>query len=163
MAKLEITGFGEIDTQLSRLLDRSNRKRILEAGANATVEAMQTYTMVDRHIRTGSMLHSIDHGRYWENVEGSEISVFPVGYDEKGVPNALKAYVINYGRIDHARHQQEDKNYKRSRKHIAGSGYRVSGKKMGDKFITRRQRITEEYVRKAMQAESDSILDEINR
>ena len=34
---------------------------------------------------------------------------------------------------------------------------------MGDKFITRRQRITEEYVRKAMQAESDSILDEINR
>ena len=71
------------------------------------------------------------------NEGGAEIVVYPRDTDRKGVRNATKAYVINYGR-----------------------GKRRG--KLGDRFITGKLQQTEEKVFQAMQAESDRILDELN-
>ena len=84
------------------------------------------------------MLENVRPAEYREFMGGGEVSVYPQGDDRKGVSNAMKAYVINYSR-----------------------GRRT--RKMGDKFITGKQQQFEDAVSRAMQAESDRILDEINR
>ena len=67
------------------------------------------------------------------------VDVYPQGNDSRGVSNAMKAFVINYG-----------------------YGGRKT-KKTGDKFITGNQKRMEQGVFTAMQAESDRRLAEINK
>ena len=137
LARMEINGFDAIDTQLSQL-GRPMIRRIVEAGARADDDEWRKNIKLGGHIRSGDMYNSVGPSAYREFMGGGEISVYPQGNDRKGVANAMKAYVINYGR-----------------------GKRTA--KMGDKFITGKEAQTEEAVFKAMQAESDRIIDEINR
>lgn len=134
---MEISGFDAIEGQLEKL-GRPMIRRIVEAGAKADDDEWRKNIRQAGHVRTGSMLESVGPTAYREFLGGGEISVYPQGNDHKGVANALKAYVINYGR-------------------------KRRTQRMGDKFITGKLPQTEEAVLQAMQAESDRIIDEINR
>ena len=83
---------------------------------------------------TGEMLASIGRNEYREWLGGGAQDVYPLGEDHKGVRNATKAYVLNYGR-----------------------GRRLRG----DKFITGDTQ-AEEIITQAMQAESDRLVEELN-
>lgn len=122
--------------QLAKL-ERTGVKRIVAAGASAAETRLRELTEERRHVRTGDMFGSIAPTEYREWFGGGSQEVYPQGEDRKGVRNATKAYVINYGR-----------------------GRRKKGSKMGDKFITG-DGLLEPRVLEAMQAESDKILDEI--
>ncbi len=139
MARMTIDGFDAIEAQLGKLMDRGNVRRIVEAGARKDVEEMRASITAAGHVRTGSMLRAVRPAQYHETLGGGSVSVYPQGDDGKGAGNALKAFVINYGR-----------GGRRSRR-------------MGDRFITRQMPQTEAVVQRAMQEESDRILDEINR
>ena len=134
---MTVDGLDALDERLSRL-GRPAIRRIVEAGARADDSEWRKAIRQAGHIRTGSMLESVRPAEYREFMGGGEVSVYPQGDDRKGVSNAMKAYVINYSR-----------------------GRRT--RKMGDKFITGKQQQFEDAVSRAMQAESDRILDEINR
>lgn len=134
---MTVEGLDAIDERLSKL-GRPTIRRIVEAGAKADEDEWRKSIRQAGHIRTGSMLEGVRPAEYREILGGGEIRVYPQGDDRKGVANAMKAYVINYGR-----------------------GKRTA--KMGDKFITGKQQQFDEAVDRAMQAESDRIIDEINR
>lgn len=140
MAKITLSGFGEIEAQLDKLLDRGNVRRVVEAGAREAVKQMRGNITTAGHVRTHSMVDSVAPGQYHETLGGGSMSVYPQGDDGKGAGNALKAFVINYGRKKHRR-----------------------TRRMGDKFITGKLAQTETAVQAAMQAESDRILAEINK
>lgn len=138
MARMEIDEFSQLNEQFEKMLNRGNVRRIVEAGARKDVDEWRRNITDARHVRTGSMLENVRPAEYHEILGGGEQNVYPQGEDRKGVGNALKAFVINYGRG------------RRSRR-------------MGDRFITRAEDKIEAAVQAAMEAESDRILDEINR
>ena len=136
MARLDIAGFGSVEMELNRLLDRSQVRRIVEAGAAAAAEDMISLTVKAGHVRTGQMLGSIGCGPYKESLGGGSMSVYPQGRDARGTPNAVKMYVTNFGR----------------------GGVRRK-RKMGDKFITKAEDATEKKVLDAMEEEQRRILE----
>lgn len=135
MAKLRIDGLDVAEQQVLKGLDRGQIRQIVEAGAAAAVKRMDENARARSHVRTGDMVAAIRGGEYRETMDGGAINVYPQDYDRKGVGNALKAFVINYGR----------------------GGTRRKGK-MGDKFITGDEARAEELVTQAMQAEADRLL-----
>ena len=76
-------------------------------------------------------------GIYHEDLNSGWVEVYPQGEDSRGVSNAKKAFVINYG-------------YGKRRT-----------KKTGDKFITKSERQFKANVQKSMQTESDKLIAEI--
>ncbi len=141
MATLRVNGFELVDRQLNRL-GAGMIRQIVEAGAGAAEKRMAASTTEAGHgppgksgRGTGEMLASIGRNEYREFLNGGSVDVYPLEVDSKGVRNATKAYVLNYGR----------------------------GKTLkGDKFITGDESKTEEIVQQAMQAESDRLIAEIN-
>ena len=140
MARLQVNGFEMLDQQLNRLGAPMIRK-IVEAGADAAEKRMTEQTKASGHTppgisrrSTGAMLASIGRNEYREYLHGGSVDVYPLETDSRGVRNATKAYVLNYGR----------------------------GKSLkGDKFITGDEQKTEELVHQAMQAESDRLIAEL--
>ena len=115
-------------------------KRIVMAGAGAAEQRMRQNIQQRRHVRNGDMLGAVGDNGYREFFRGGQTEVYPQDEDRKGVRNATKAYVINYGR----------------------GGVRRRGR-MGDRFITGDEKNTEAAVAQAMQAESDRIMEEIDK
>ena len=150
MARMEIDGFREIEAQLGKLLDRSTRQRIVEAGARKDAEEMQKDIRGAGHVRTGSMLKSTRPAQYHEDVNSGYMHVYPQDNDGKGAGNAMKAFVINYGRKGRTRKTKHGERF-------------IRDNFKGDKFITERFPQTEKAVQDAMQRESDRILAEINK
>lgn len=137
--RLMVTGIEEMEMSLEQLGDRKNAKRIVEAGSAAAVKELQSRTAAARHIMTGEMQASFAPGLYHEDIDKCWQDVYPQGYDARGVDNAKKAFVINYGR-----------GGKKTRK-------------TGDKFITGKTKTMEDAVSAAMQAEAERIKNEIMR
>ena len=136
MAKLtydEGTGF---DANLDKL-GREGIKAIVMAGAEGCAKEMQGGIRQSRHVRTGSMMQTVRPGNYHEDPEASWCEVYPQGSDARGVSNAKKAFVINYG-----------------------YGKRRTDK-TGDKFITGNKKKYEASVAKAMQDESDRVVAQL--
>ena len=132
----------DIGTTVTERLEgnlRDNIRRIVMAGADTAEKRVRQNTQQRRHVRTGDMLAAIGSSPYKEALGGGETDVYPLGTDRKGVRNATKAYVINYGR-----------------------GRKRNGGKMGDHFITGDKQ-AEAAVLQAMQAESDRIADEMSK
>lgn len=125
--------------------DRSAIRSIVDAGAEAAAERMRENIRKHEHVRTSDMLDAVRATEYHEFYGGGAEDVYPQGLDRKGVRNAEKAYVINYGRGTRRR----TKKGKKSR--------------MGDKFITADEAQAEEIVYDAMQAEADRLAEEMNR
>ena len=150
MARMTIDGFEALERQMGKLLDRSTRRRIVEAGARKDAEEMQMDIRGAGHVRTGSMLKNTRPAQYHEDTGSAYINVYPQDNDGKGVGNAMKAFVINYGRKGRTVKTKRGERF--IKEHFRG-----------DKFITERFPETEAAVQRAMQEESDRILDEINR
>lgn len=146
---MTVDGLEALDAQLAKL-GRPVIRRIVEAGARRDEEEWRGNITGARHIRTGSMLESVGSTGYREFLDGGEMIVYPQGEDRKGVRNATKAYVINYGRKGRMVSTKRGERY-------------ITDNFTGDKFITGKIQQTEERVFEAMQAESDRILDEINK
>lgn len=137
MARMRVDGI-ELQEQRLNRLGRPMIRKIVEAGAGAADRVMRESTTERHHIRNSDMLDSIGMNEYREFMNGGSVDVYLQGDDRKGVRNATKAYVINYGR----------------------GGTKKRGK-MGDKFITGNESKTEQAVLEAMQAESDRLIAEI--
>lgn len=146
MARFEAEGIEALTEQLGTL-DRDVIKSIVMAGADAAAKQMTSDTQEYRHVVTGEMAKSAGPAEYHEGLGEAWVNVYPQGTDRRGVSNAVKAYVINYGIGKRPR-------TKRSRGKVKN--------RTGDKFITGNERRMEEVVSSAMQAESDRQIAEIN-
>lgn len=137
MARMEYSGFEAVEGQIAKL-DRGTVKRLVEAGAVALVESDKQ--LIDRyhHVVTGSMRDNVRPGKYHEDLNSGWIEVYPQGEDSRGVSNAKKAFVINYG-----------------------YGGRKTAK-TGDKFLTGNKGTSETVINTAMQQENDKIIQEVN-
>lgn len=135
MARMRVSG---AELELKENLSRDMIRRMVEAGGKVADDRMKAATQAHMHVRTGDMLEAIKPTPYREWFGGGATEVYPQGDDRKGVRNATKAYVINYGR-----------------------GRRKRNGKMGDKFITNDEKATEEAVRQAMEAENGRLIEEI--
>ena len=135
MARMRVSG---AELELKENLSRDMIRRMVEAGGKVADDRMKAATRAHMHVRTGDMLEAIKPTPYREWFGGGATEVYPQGDDRKGVRNATKAYVTNYGR-----------------------GRRKRNGKMGDKFITNDEKATEEAVRQAMEAENGRLIEEI--
>ena len=138
MAKMvEYGGFDNVDATLGKL-SRETIRRCVMAGAEACVDETRKNIEGYRHVVTGSMMQGVAPGKYHEDLGSGWVDVYPQGDDGRGISNAKKAFVINYGY----------------------GGHKTA--KTGDKFITGQINSMKEVVAKAMQAESDRIIQEVN-
>lgn len=147
MATVRVNGFEMIESQLNRM-GRPMIRQIVEAGAQAAEKRMEENTKAKRHVRNSDMLESIGENEYREFLGGGSVDVYPLGDDRKGVRNATKAYVINYGKGRRPYTRRPKRNPRRNL--------------TGDKFITGDEAKTEQAVVEAMRAESDRLIAEIN-
>ena len=136
MARCEYDGFERIDGVLTRL-SRDAIREVVMAGAAACVEETKKNVQEYRHVVTGSMMEGVQAGKYHEDLGSGWVEVYPQGDDSRGVSNAKKAFVINYG-----------------------YGKRRTAK-TGDKFITGNKKKYEASVAKAMQEESDRVVAQL--
>ena len=148
MATMKVSGFEMQEARLNKLGPTMIRK-IVEAGAGAAEKQMADDTKARQHIRTGDMLESIGTNEYREFLHGGSVDVYPQGEDSRGVRNATKAYVINYGKGRRPMTRRPKKNPRRNL--------------TGDKFITGSEKKTEAAVVQAMQAESDRLMEELDK
>lgn len=138
MAKFEVDS-KELPVEKLEKISREGIRQIVMAGADAAAARMKELTSEKRHVRNRDMIDSIGPGEYTEYLGGGRVEVYPQGDDRKGVRNATKMYVINYGR----------------------GGVRKKDSRMGDRFITRAEKQMKELVTQAMQAESDRIIAKV--
>jgi hypothetical protein len=141
MARFTVNGVELVEQQLNGL-GRPMIRKIVEAGAGAAEKRMAENVRLRMHIRNSDMLESIGNNGIREFLNAASTDVYPQGDDRKGVRNATKAYVINYGK---------GKNPTKRKK----------PNKTGDKFITGDEEKAEALVYEAMQAESDRLIAEL--
>lgn len=81
------------------LYDKENAKKILYAGAEIFVKEARSALMRAGHVDTGAMRDNVTYYRRVDTKDGvHSVSMSVKGRDEKGVKNAVKAFVLNYGR-----------------------------------------------------------------
>lgn len=137
--KMITNGVEGLELQLEQLGGRAAAKRIVAAGCNAAIKVLQTRARTYHHVVTGSMQEHIAPGLYHEDIDACWQDVYPQEYDSRGISNATKAFVINYG-----------------------YGGRKTDK-TGDKFITGNHKPLKDAVSQAMAAEAERIKNEIMR
>lgn len=142
MAKCEYKGPEEIVSQLGKLGSREFIRKVVMAGADACID--ETRSRIDRyrHVVSGSMKEHVRAGNYYEDIDSGYVYVYPQDEDARGIRNATKAFVINYGRGGNPTR-------------------RKTRNKTGDKFITGQKKTMDKIVNDAMQAESERLLNEI--
>lgn len=137
MARCEYDGFERIDGVLTRL-SRDAIREVVMAGAEACIEETKKNVQQYRHIVTGSMMEGVAAGKYHEDIGSGWVEVYPQGEDSRGISNAKKAFVINYG---YGKRRTE---------------------KTGDKFITGHTQTMHDVVAAAMRKKSDEIIQQLN-
>lgn len=130
---------------LDSAMKRNGIRRIVEAGAKAAAEEMTGNIQKYRHVKTSSMIGAVAGADYRETFDGGEMQVYPQGTDSRGVSNAMKAYVINYGIGQNPTRR---------------SGKRRTPNRTGDKFITGNFKNAEPKIQAAMAAEASAVLRE---
>ena len=101
MARFDTTGLDDIISQMQQL--KEDEGPVAEEMVNAAVEEIkfqwQLSAGMHGHVRTGAMIESIGIGPGPVRA-GSLLyrDVYPHGSDAKGVRNAEKAFILNYGR-----------------------------------------------------------------
>lgn len=103
MATFNTIGFDDIEKQFLKQSETATKAvpKMLEAGADVLVEAQQKE--VDRLFgisqrAKGSLKRSIKKAKVISTSVNASIEVAPTGKDGKGVRNAEKGFVLNYGR-----------------------------------------------------------------
>jgi len=139
VAKFKVEYGGDEFSQNLEKLGRDGIKSIVMSGADAAVKEMQDLIEAYHHVVHRDMKNAVGPGKYHEDLNSAWVEVYPQGNDRRGVSNAKKAYVINYGRG------------------------KKKGRKSGDKFITGNKNKMQSVVSAAMQAASDRLIQEINK
>lgn len=102
MARIDTSGLGDIARQILEQSDKTERaaKKMLEAGAevvkNEQVAEIKKTFASDRS--TGALANSIKASKVKKKGSEYYIEVAPTGKDKKGVRNATKGFVLEYGR-----------------------------------------------------------------
>lgn len=143
MARQSYKGIQAAVMQLEGL-SRDTIQRIITAGTKVLVEETKRDIQSRHHVVTGSMQENVRPSKYHETLGSAWQTVYPQGMDARGVKNAMKAFVTNYG-----------KRAARARP-VRGT------RKSGDKFITgkRYRDRREKAALEAMQAENEKIIRE---
>ena len=100
MADFVTSGFSEIEKQISELGDAVSdvADQMLLEGAAEMVNAWKDSAQRFGHVETGDMINSISYPRQPKTSGGVKtIDISPQGKDRKGVRNAEKAFLLNYG------------------------------------------------------------------
>lgn len=100
MAKFELTGLGDIEKML---LNRETRveaavPEMVDAGADELIKAEQEEMERLKLVDTGDMKKSVGATKLRKTDSGGYKDVYPQGKDRKGVRNAEKAFVAQYGK-----------------------------------------------------------------
>lgn len=140
MAKLEAIAVTGMEDQLEKLGNgmRAAIRDAVMAGAQVYAQELQGAIRDRRHVETGAMLQSVAPGPYHETLGGGEVYIYPQGTDNRGVRNAMKAYVISRGY----------------------GGKRTA--KTGDKFVAEVERVSETQVQAAIQASLDAAISKLS-
>lgn len=99
MAKMTVIGIDKLADDLKKMGEFENEDlidKMLDAGAEKTVEEWKTEIEVQKHIKTGDMRDSVGVSK--KTKKGSKREVYPQGKDRKGSDNAQKAYILHYGK-----------------------------------------------------------------
>lgn len=100
MAKFELTGLGDIEKML---LNRETTvtaavPEMVDAGADELIKAEQEEMERLKLVDTGDMKKSVKATKLRKTDSGGFVEVYPQGKDRKGVSNATKAFVAQYGK-----------------------------------------------------------------
>ena len=105
MARFEMEGFDELLADMKRQgeLVGEVADRMLMAGAEAVKKEWKASAQRHGHRDTGDMIESIGFkGKPKTAGDIRIIEIYPQGKDRKGVRNAEKAFVLNYGKKNKA-------------------------------------------------------------
>lgn len=100
MARLKITGLEDIEKRLQKreAAAAAAVPAVLKAGADVLIKyekaEMERLKLVD----TGDMVNSVKSTKVRKTDSGGFVEVYPQGKDRKGVSNATKAFVAQYGK-----------------------------------------------------------------
>ena len=99
MAKFISTGMMGVIDRLDRMAGASDnmKREMLESAANVYVDTWKRVIRAKGHVRSGDMADSVGTVFSDGNVGGATAEVYPQGKDRKGVRNAEKAFLLNYG------------------------------------------------------------------
>lgn len=100
MAKFNVVGFDDVEKSLLRMEKAAVEAvpRMLKAGAAVLVKAQQDEIERMDIVDKRDMKNSIKAGKIKGNATEQYVEVAPSGTDRKGVRNAEKAFVAQYGR-----------------------------------------------------------------
>lgn len=93
-------GFDELLDEMKRLgeLSGETADKMLMAAAEEVKQAWVQSAGRNHHRDTGDMIASIGYGRTPKEISGVRtIDIYPQGKDSKGIRNAEKAFILNYG------------------------------------------------------------------
>lgn len=100
MARFEMEGFDELLADMKRLGELSGdvADEMLMAGAEQVKKAWKDSALRHGHKDTGDMIDSIGYKGKPKNAgDVKAIDIYPQGKDRKGVRNAEKAFILEYG------------------------------------------------------------------
>ena len=100
MARLEMDGFDELLAEMKRMGELSGEvaDKMLMAGAEEVKKAWRQSAKRVPHRVSGDLIESIDYARKPKTAgDIRTIDIYPQGKDRKGVRNAEKAFILNYG------------------------------------------------------------------
>ena len=100
MARFEMDGFDELLADMKRMgeLSGETADKMLMAGAEEVKKAWRQSAKRVPHRVSGDLIESIDYARKPKTAgDIRTIDIYPQGKDRKGVRNAEKAFVLNYG------------------------------------------------------------------
>ena len=102
MATFNTVGFEDVEKQLLRRSERAEKAvpRMLKAGAKVLVDIQKSEINSTFHSKrsTGALAESIKDTAVKGGQHEKHVYVYPQGKDEKGVKNATKGFVHQYGR-----------------------------------------------------------------
>lgn len=132
------SGLDKLKNDIAKLADAVGGEipeKMLDAGAEAAVQEWKDGIVRSKHVDKGDMLASV--GVAPETKTGRKREIYPLGTDRKGVRNAEKAFVLNYGRGNGTtkRKKRRESNVKALK---------------GDRFADKIQKAAEESTYKAM-------------
>ena len=100
MARFDTSGLDDVIREMERLgeLYGETADEMLLAGADEVKKAWKASAERHKHRDTGDMIESIGYPRQPKRVgDIRSIDVYPQGTDQKGIRNAEKAFILNYG------------------------------------------------------------------
>lgn len=99
MAKFNVVGFEDVEKEMLKRTRRAEKAvpKMLQAGAKILVEAQKRVSREMGVYDTGDFHDSIKPTKIKEKDSEMYIEVYPQGTDRKGVRNATKGFIAEYG------------------------------------------------------------------